>query len=40
MDLGNGTTIWGLEAEMEKRTRGAELIVAGDFNVDLEKTGR
>ena len=38
---GDDTTIWDAEAEaaMAERPRGAELIVAGDFNVDLENTG-
>ena len=36
---GNDTTIRDVEAAMTERPRGTELIVAGDFNVDLEKTG-
>ena len=36
---GNGTKIRDVEAEMAERPRVTELIVAGDFNVDLDKTG-
>ena len=36
---GYEVTIWGVEAEMTKRPREAELIVAGDFNVDLKGRG-
>ena len=35
---GNDTTIRDMEAAIMERPRGAELIVAGDFSVDLEKT--
>ena len=34
---GDNTTIWDVEAAMAERPRAEELIVAGDFNVDLEK---
>ena len=34
---GNNTTIRYVEAAMAERPRGVELIVAGDFSVDLEK---
>ena len=33
------TTVRDVEAAMSERPRGTELIVAGDFNVDLDKTG-
>ena len=36
---GDGTTIRDVEAEMGEQPRGAELIVAGDLNADLERTG-
>ena len=35
---GNGTAIQYIEAAMAKRLRGTELIVAGDFNVELLNT--
>ena len=37
--LGDGETIWYVEAEMGKCLRGTSLIVSGDLNVDLEKIG-
>ena len=36
---GNDTMIQDVEAAMVERQRGAELIVTGEFKVDLEKTG-
>ena len=36
---GDGTTIWYMEAAMADRPRGAELIVAGNFNMYQENTG-
>ena len=35
---GDRITIWDVEAAMKKCPRGAELIVAGDLNADLERT--
>ena len=35
--LGKRTTIRDVEAAMAEKTRGTELIVAGDLNVDLGK---
>ena len=37
---GNGVKIWDVGEEMEGRPMGAELIVAGDLNVDMERMGR
>ena len=37
---GEATTIRDVEAAMFERLRGTELIIAVDFNLDLEKTGR
>ena len=36
---GNNTMIWYVEAAMVEWPRGADLIFAGDINVDLERTG-
>ena len=33
------TTIWYIEAAMVEWPRGAEMIFAGEFNLDLERTG-
>ena len=35
---GDGATIRGVETAMAERLRGTELIVAGDLNVDIERT--
>ena len=37
---GDGTTFRDVEAAIAERQRGAELIVAGEFSMGLEKTGR
>ena len=36
---GDDTTVWDVEAAMVERPRRTELIAAGDFNMDLDKTG-
>ena len=37
--LGDGTMILDVEVAMAERPRGADLIVAGNFNMDLENIG-
>ena len=36
---GDGATIRGVETAMAEWLRGAELIVTGDLNVDMERAG-
>ena len=39
LDTVDAVTIWDVEAAMSERLRRKELIVAGDLNIDLERTG-
>ena len=37
---GDGEKFWDMEEGMAERLRGTELMIVGDLNVDLERTGR
>ena len=39
LDPGDREKIWDVKAVMSKLLRGTDLIVAGDLNIDLERTG-